>query len=271
MRNWLDVVDDTIRAPIIGRKRHPGHHRRVPQDLFQVIGEEEEHAEQADTGQPDRQVGPAPEPVEDDPQWQQRMRPPAVPSARTGPAGPPRPPGGRWSAGRSSSWYRPPTARRRRRPGPPPPAPSPARRGARWGRGDHGSAAGSRPRPRPTEKMTLTYRHHRQDRYSVSTPPSSSPTATAGPGDRAEDAERLTPFGRVGERHRQRGQRGRRQQRAERALDRARDEQHREVLRGPAEGRGAGEADHAMISICLRPTRSDSRPPRSSSPPKASE
>ena len=32
-----------------------------------------------------------------------------------------------------------------------------------------------------TEKMTLTYRHHRQDRYSVSTPPSSSPMAPPAP------------------------------------------------------------------------------------------
>ena len=211
------------------QERQAGHHRRVAQDLLQVVGEEQEDPEQADRGQPDRQVRAAPEPVEDDPQRQQRMGHPPLHQREQGEQDHP--------AHQQAD---------RERVAPP--------LGVGLGQPvDEGDQAGHHQhRPRPVEvhagvaAITAQQpdrgrdRDHREDHVDVQAPApgqvlgqhaaEQQPDRAAGPGDRAEDAERLAPLGRVGERHRQRGQGGRRQQRAERALDRAGDEQHREVL-----------------------------------------
>ena len=94
-------------------------------------------------------------------------------------------------------------------------------------------------------KSRFTYRHQRQERYSVSTPPSSRPIGGAAAGDRAEDAERLAALLRVGERGGQQRQRGGSEQRAEDALHGARGDQHAEAVGGAAERGGDGEADQA--------------------------
>ena len=76
-------------------------------------------------------------------------------------------------------------------------------------------------------------------------PAQQQPHRAAGAGDRAVDPERLTPFGRVGEGHRQRRQRRRCQQGAERALNGAAGHQHAEARRRAAERGGGGEARQA--------------------------
>ena len=91
----------------------------------------------------------------------------------------------------------------------------------------------------------LTYRHQRQFRYSVSTPPSSSPTAPPVARDGAVDPEGLRPLVRDGERRGEERERGRRQQRAEQALEGAGDDQDLEARGGAADRRGHREADQA--------------------------
>ena len=91
----------------------------------------------------------------------------------------------------------------------------------------------------------------------------------AAAGDRAVDAERLAALLRVGERGGQQRQRRGREQRAERALAGAGRDQHGEVDRGAADGRGAGEAEQAGQERPFRPNRSASRPPSSSRLPNA--
>ena len=82
----------------------------------------------------------------------------------------------------------------------------------------------------------LTSRHQRQSAYSVSTPPSSRPTADATAGDRAVHGEGLGPLGGLGEQDGEQRQRGRGEQRAEGALQRAGGEEHarRSVARPPS-------------------------------------
>src|ERR1700744_1242963 len=80
-----------------------------------------------------------------------------------------------------------------------------------------------------TAKIRFTYSVHRQDRYSVSAPPSSSPTALL----------------RLGECGGQQRQRRRHQQRGEHALASPRGHQHGEVDRSAPHGRNTREAGQA--------------------------
>ena len=56
----------------------PAGYRAVALDRLQVVGEEQEDAEDRDPGQPDRDVGAAPGPVQDHPQRQQWVADPAL-------------------------------------------------------------------------------------------------------------------------------------------------------------------------------------------------
>ena len=56
----------------------PAGHRAVALDVLQVVREEQEDAEDRDPGQPDRDVGAAPGPVQDYPQRQQGVTDPAL-------------------------------------------------------------------------------------------------------------------------------------------------------------------------------------------------
>src|SRR6516165_10295949 len=120
-------------------------------------------------------------------------------------------------------------------------------------------------------KNRFTYRHQRQDRYSVSSPPSSSPTAPPAPA--------IAPY-------------------TPNALPRSAGSVNVTVsvdsaagasiapnapckprpitsiakpVAAPPSADAAAKPTRPMISIRRRPTRSDIRPPSSSSPPKASE
>ena len=196
--------------------------------VLQVVGQEQEDAEHAGAGDEHRQVGAAAVAVEHDPQRQQRVRDARLCQPRTRPAGRRRRPGSPRSTRRAQ-----PCGRRRwrtRRPGRTSTAdtvttPRMSSLGVR--RGAAGWAAASAPPATATAaKIRLTYRHQRQSRYSVRTPPSSSPTAPPAPAMRAVDAERLAALLRVAERGGQQRQRGRRQQRAEHALAGAGGDQH---------------------------------------------
>ena len=69
-------------------------------------------------------------------------------------------------------------------------------------------------------------------------PPSRSPERAACAGDGAVDAEGLPALVRIGEGGGQEGQHRRGEQGPERALDGPGDDEHREVDRGPTDGRG---------------------------------
>src|SRR5215471_308059 len=139
--------------------------------------------------------------------------------------------------------------------------------------GSRGYAGSSRTAPATatTPRTTLTYRHQRQDRYSVRNPPSSSPTAPPAPAmapktpnalprspgsvnvtvsvDSAAGAS-IAPNAPC----------------APRPITSTAN-----PLAAPPTADAAANPIRPMISIRLRPTRSDSRPPSSNSPPKASE
>ena len=120
-------------------------------------------------------------------------------------------------------------------------------------------------------KIRFTYSVHRQDRYSVSEPPSSRPTAPQAPGDRAVDSRRRVAFLRVGEGGGQQRQRRRHQQRRERALAGPRGDQHGEVDRGAADGRHRREKPASPVrNVTFRPNWSDSLPPSSTELPNDS-
>ena len=76
-------------------------------------------------------------------------------------------------------------------------------------------------------------------------PAEQEPHRPARAGDAAVDRERLRALGRDGEGRGQQREHRRREQRPERALDRAGEDQHREVDRRATERGGAGEADQA--------------------------
>src|SRR5215468_11156099 len=139
--------------------------------------------------------------------------------------------------------------------------------------GSRGYAASSRTAPATATapKTTLTYRHHRQDRYSVRNPPSSSPTAPPAPAmapntpnalprsagsvnvtvnvDRAAGAS-IAPNAPC----------------APRPITSI-----AKPVAAPPSADAAAKPTRPMISIRRRPSRSDSRPPSSNNPPKASE
>ena len=73
-------------------------------------------------------------------------------------------------------------------------------------------------------------------------PPRSSPERAARPGDGAVDPEGLPSLRRISEGGGQEGEHGRGEQGSERALDGPGDDEHREVDREPADGRGRREA-----------------------------
>ena len=101
------------------------------------------------------------------------------------------------------------------------------------------------PVPATTARMRLTYRHQRQERYSVRTPPRQQANPGAGAGDRTEDPERFGALLRVGERGGQEGKRGGSEECGEDALNRARGDEGVEALGGTAQSGGNGKADEA--------------------------
>ena len=94
-------------------------------------------------------------------------------------------------------------------------------------------------------KARLTYIAKRQERYSVSTPPSSRPIAPPAPAmaPKMPNARARSRTGR--ERRRQQRERRGREQGAEDALQRACADEHLEALRGAADGGGGREAEQA--------------------------
>ena len=163
------------------QERHAGDERRVAQRLLQVVGQEQEGPEQPGRGDEHRQVGAAPVAVEHHARRQQRVGGPALPGPRTPRRAPRRRPGTRrWTAWPSCArprWRtRRPGRTRRRRPAARPGCPASA------GPGTAGASAAAHPPANATPaKIRFTYSVHRQDRYSVSTPPSSRPTAPPAP------------------------------------------------------------------------------------------
>src|SRR5215471_13656426 len=139
--------------------------------------------------------------------------------------------------------------------------------------GSRGYAGSSRTAPATatTPRTTLTYRHQRQDRYSVRNPPSSSPTAPPAPAMAPKTPNALPrSAGLVN---------------VTVSVDSAAGASIApnapcaprpitsiaKLVAAPPSAVAAAKPTRPMISIRRRPTRSDSRPPSSSSPPKASE
>ena len=86
-----------------------------------------------------------------------------------------------------------------------------------------------------TANSRFTYRHQRQERYSVRMPPSSRPMAEPPPAIAPKMPNALARSCGVGEGRGQQRQRGGREQRAEDALQGARGDEDAEALRGAAE------------------------------------
>src|SRR5215469_1239312 len=139
--------------------------------------------------------------------------------------------------------------------------------------GSRGYAGSSRTAPATatTPRTTLTYRHQRQDRYSVRNPPSSSPTAPPAPAMAPKTPNALP--------------RSAGSANVTVSVDSAAGASSApnapckprpitsiaKLVAAPPSADAAAKPTRPMISIRLRPTRSDSRPPSSSNPPKASE
>src|SRR5215471_18124082 len=139
--------------------------------------------------------------------------------------------------------------------------------------GSRGYAGSSRTAPATatTPRTTLTYRHQRQDRYSVRNPPSSSPTAPPAPAMAPKTPNALPrSAGSVN---------------VTVSVDSAAGASiapnapcaprpitsTAKLFAAPPSAEAAAKPTSPMISIRRRPTRSDSRPPSSRRPPKASE
>jgi hypothetical protein len=74
-----DATEKPI-SPVMNVSLRPNRSPSRPPNSsrLQVVGEEQEDAEDRDPGQPDRDVGAAPGPVQDHPQRQQRLLDPAL-------------------------------------------------------------------------------------------------------------------------------------------------------------------------------------------------
>ena len=117
----------------------------------------------------------------------------------------------------------------------------------------------------------MTYRHQRQDRYSVSTPPSSSPTAPPAPAIAPKMPNALPrSAGLVNVTVSVDSAAGASSAPNAPWIARAMSSIEK-FCAAPPRAEAQAKPTMPMISIRLRPTRSDSRPPSSSSPPKASE
>ncbi|HMG64950.1 MAG TPA: hypothetical protein VK599_18550 [Streptosporangiaceae bacterium] len=226
------------------QEQQPGGQRAVSLDLLHVEGEEQEGAEDRNSGDADRDVGAAPGAVQDHSQRQQRVtgslfgdderaeqdraEDERAEGQRGGPAG-------RLGVGEAEDDQEEPGAGQH---GARPVHPRPGRRAAAVDV-SQGTRHGYRGEDQVDEQRVTP------GQVLGENPAQDQAHRAAADGDRAEDSERPAPLARVPERADQGAQRGWRENGAEGALQRPGRHQHHERDGGAPDGGGDGESDQA--------------------------
>jgi hypothetical protein len=220
-----------------GQERQPGLHRREPQDLLEVVSEQQEHADDAEGADARAEIGGAADPVGHHGQRQQRVGDPALHEDEGGeqqdaagqradgqPAAPaagrclaePVHDGDQAADGQDAAGHVKPG-----RAG----LPLPADQRDRPARGDDGERDVDVKAPPPRQELG----QHPAEQQADGPAPA---------GDGGEDAQRLAALAGVGEGRGEQRERRRCEQRAERALHHPRRDQNPESRRRAADRRG---------------------------------